>query len=354
MSTLWSQRSLRLPRYTSDRRPEKEGIVRLDTNENPYPPSPMAIQAIRAAASEELRHYPDPDYTELREGISQFLDVRPERIFVGNGSDEVLSLAFDAFFDPERAICFSDITDTRYAAIADFLGIEYREIPLGENLAISREDFLVPSGGVVLSHPNAATGREVDFSDLRAIVEEYPNRVVIVDEAYVAFGARSAVELVDQFPNLLVVRSLSKCRSLAGLRVGFAVGQEDLIAALNTVRDAFNPYPVDLIAQAGALAAMADEEYFRCTVTKLTAGRSWAANELRQLGFTVCDSSASFLFVTHERVAAQEIYEGLRERGILVRWVDRPRVRNYLRISVGVQEDMERLFAALRELLGRM
>ena len=270
---------------------------------------------------------------------------------MGNGSDEVLSLAFQAFFDPDKPIRFADITYSFYPVFADFYGLSYREIPLDEHFSLPLAPFLEPGGGVVLANPNAPTGRELDLCDIRSIVAANENSVVVVDEAYVDFGSRSAVELVSLFPNLLVVRTFSKGRSLAGLRVGYAVGDKDLIAGLNAVKNSFNSYPVDRLAQAGALGAIRDQDYFRATTTKIISTRACASGHLRSMGFTVCDSAANFLFVTHETVPAKVLLEGLRQRGILVRWWDKPRISNYLRITVGTDEDMQALCQALREII---
>ena len=351
MKELWSQRCRGLIPYTPGEQPKGRKLIKLNTNENPYPPSPQALRAIKEAAGEGLRLYPDPECTELREGIALALDVKPEQIFVGNGSDEVLSLAFQAFFDPDKPIRFADITYSFYPVFADFYGLSYREIPLDEHFSLPLAPFLEPGGGVVLANPNAPTGRELDLCDIRSIVAANENSVVVVDEAYVDFGSRSAVELVSLFPNLLVVRTFSKGRSLAGLRVGYAVGDKDLIAGLNAVKNSFNSYPVDRLAQAGALGAIRDQDYFRATTTKIISTRACASGHLRSMGFTVCDSAANFLFVTHETVPAKVLLEGLRQRGILVRWWDKPRISNYLRITVGTDEDMQALCQALREII---
>ena len=351
MKELWSQRCRGLIPYTPGEQPKGRKLIKLNTNENPYPPSPQALRAIKEAAGESLRLYPDPECTELREGIALALDVKPEQIFVGNGSDEVLSLAFQAFFDPDKPIRFADITYSFYPVFADFYGLSYREIPLDEHFSLPLAPFLEPGGGVVLANPNAPTGRELDLCDIRSIVAANENSVVVVDEAYVDFGSRSAVELVSLFPNLLVVRTFSKGRSLAGLRVGYAVGDKDLIAGLNAVKNSFNSYPVDRLAQAGALGAIRDQDYFRATATKIISTRACASGHLRSMGFTVCDSAANFLFVTHEAIPAKVLLEGLRQRGILVRWWDKPRISNYLRITVGTDEDMQALCQALREII---
>jgi histidinol-phosphate aminotransferase len=350
MKELWSKRCRALTPYVAGEQPKAGKWIKLNTNENPYPPSPMALRAIKEAM-EDLRLYPDPTCTKVREAVGQSLGVKPEQVFVGNGSDEVLALAFQAFFDPEEPIRFADITYSFYPVFADFYGLSYVEIPLDENFGLHVDSFLQPGGGIVIANPNAPTSREVDFCDLRAIVQANAHRVVIVDEAYIDFGTRSAVELVDRYPNLLVVRTLSKGRSLAGLRVGYAVGNEDLIAALNTVKDSFNSYPVDRLAQAGAVGAIQDGDYFRATSNKILNTRGQAANTLRAMGFQICDSASNFLFVTHEKVPAKVLLDGLRERHILVRWWDKPRISNYLRITIGTEEDMKALYQALKEII---
>lgn len=350
MKELWSKRCRGLTPYIPGEQVEGEKVIRLNTNENPYPPSPMALKAIREAM-ENVRLYPDPECVELRKAIAQSLGVRAEQVFVGNGSDEVLALAFHAFFDPEEPIRFADVTYTFYPIYADFHGLSYERIPVDENFAVPVEPFLQPGGGIVLANPNAPTGREMDFCDLRAIIEANPNRVVIVDEAYIDFAARSAVELVDTHPNLLVIRTFSKSRALAGLRVGYAIGDAGLIAALSTSKNSFNSYPVDRLAQAGALGAIRDTDYFQTTIAKILNTRAKAIRDVRALGFTVFDSSTNFLFVTHERIPGKELQAGLRERGILVRRWDEPRIYDYLRITVGTPEDMEALCLALKEIL---
>lgn len=350
MKELWSKRCRDLTPYVPGEQPRGRKFIKLNTNENPYPPSPVVLQAIREAAA-DLRLYPEPTCLGVREVIAQDQGIKSEQIFVGNGSDEVLSLAFAAFFDPDRPIRFADITYSFYPVFAAFYGLTYEEVPLDGNFAMPVKPFMEPCGGVVIANPNAPTGREVDFCDLRSIIDAAPDRVVIVDEAYVDFGARSAVELIGCCPNLLVVRTFSKSCSLAGLRVGYAMGSENLIAALNTVKDSFNSYPVDRLAQAGAVGAIRDKEYFRATIAKINATRDHTAGELREMGFTVCESSANFLFARHESVPGKIILDGLRNRGILVRWWDKSRIRDYLRITVGTEEDMKALCKAVGEII---
>ena len=351
MNKFWSARARALTPYVPGEQPKDRKFIKLNTNENPYPPSPLALVAIREAACDTLRLYPDPECTSLREVLGATYGLKPAQIFVGNGSDEVLALCFQAFFDPERTILFPDITYSFYPVFADLYGLSYREVPLDENFAVPLEPFLEENGGIVIANPNAPTGRELSLYGIRAVLEANPDAVVVVDEAYVDFGARSAVELIDRYPNLVVVQTMSKSRSLAGLRVGFAMGHEDLIAALNCVKNSFNSYTLDRLALAGAEGALRDRDYLRATSMKISNTREYAAAHLKQMGFLVTDSAANFLFVSHPDVPAKTLLDGLRQRGILVRWWDKPRIRNYLRITVGTDEEMKALCDAMAKLV---
>lgn len=351
MKEFWSKRIRDMVPYTPGEQPKDRKFIKLNTNENPYPPSPMALAAIREAASDTLRLYPDPECTSLRESLAAVYGLKPEQIFVGNGSDEVLAICFQAFFDPDRTILFPDITYTFYPVYADLFGLNYREVPLDEHFGVPVEQFLGNNGGVVVANPNAPTGRELPLCAIRELLEGNPEAVVLVDEAYADFGTCSAVELIDRYPNLVVVQTMSKSRSLAGLRVGYAMANENLIAALNSVKNSFNSYTMDRLALAGAEGAVRDQDYFRMTTMKIVHTRDRVAGELKGLGFEVSDSSANFLFITHPDVPAKTLLDGLRERGILVRWWDRPRIRNYLRVSVGTDSDMDALCRALKELI---
>lgn len=351
MKEFWSSRIRDIVPYTPGEQPKDRTFIKLNTNENPYPPSPMALEYIRRATGPDLRLYPDPDGTSLRETLAAFNGLKPEQIFLGNGSDEVLAMCFPAFFEPDRPVVFADITYSFYPVYAKLYGQPYREIPLDEHFHLETEPYLGDNGGVILTNPNAPTGRAIPLHDIRAILEANPDVVVIVDEAYVDFGARSAREIIYAYPNLLVVRTMSKSRSLAGLRVGFAMGNANLIAALNCVKNSFNSYTLDRLALAGAEGAIHDVEYQRATLFKIMSTRSWTETVLRHLGFSVCESSANFLFVSHPDLPAKELQEGLRARGILVRWWDKPRIANYLRISIGTDSDMKALCQALADLL---
>ena len=351
MKEFWSKRARDLVPYTPGEQPRQRNWIKLNTNENPYPPSQKALAAIRAAAGETLRLYPDPECTSLREALAATFDLKPAQVFVGNGSDEVLALCFQAFFDPERTILFPDVTYSFYPVFADLYGLSYREVPLDERFGLPLESFVGDNGGVVIANPNAPTGRAVSLCDIRTLLEGNPESVVIVDEAYVDFGAQSAVPLIDSYPNLVVVQTMSKSRALAGLRVGFALGNENLIAALNSVKNSFNSYTLDRLALAGAEGALRDGDYLRAITMKISSTRDWAADRLKRMGFEVSDSAANFLFISHPDIPAKVLLDGLREWGILVRWWDKPRISNYLRITVGTDQEMEALCQALTQMI---
>ena len=347
MKRFWSKRIRDIIPYTPGEQPGNKQFIKLNTNECPYPPSPKVLEAIRQAADGRLRLYSDPECTQLRQAVAGREGIKPEQVFCGNGSDEILAFAFQAFFDPGREVVFPGITYSFYPVYTDFFGLSRREIPLNPDFSVPVDLLCGGNGGVVLANPNAPTGIAVGLDAVEKILRANSGVVVIVDEAYVDFGARSAVGLIGKYPNLLVVRTASKSRALAGLRVGWAMGDENLIAALRCVRDSVNSYTVDRLAQAGAAAAVEDEEYFQAVRHKVMDTRAWADRALRQKGFTVLPSQANFLFIRHPDRGGGELLSGLRERGILVRRWDRPEIENWLRVSIGTQEDMEALVRAL-------
>ncbi len=350
MKKFWSARIQNMVPYTPGEQPKNRQFIKLNTNENPYPPSPMVLEAIRNAAGDSLRLYPDPESTVLRAALAELHQTKPEQIFVGNGSDEVLALCFQAFFTPGQPIVFPDVTYSFYPVFAKLYGLDYSEIPLDEHFALPVEKFLGGNGGVVIANPNAPTGRAISIIDIRKILEGNPQAVVLVDEAYVDFGAASAAELIDTYPNLVVVRTFSKSRSLAGLRVGYALADGNLIAALHCVKNSFNSYPLDRLAQAGAEASLKDNDYFQAALDKVIATRSHTAVQLEAMGFTVYQSAANFLFITHKEIPAKALLDGLRDEGILVRWFNKPRISNCLRVSIGTDEEMELFCAAMAKL----
>lgn len=352
MKKYWSARIRDMVPYVPGEQPSGQSMIKLNTNENPYPPSPKVLQAIRKAADGTLRLYPDPSCSELHRAIAALHHVDAGCVFSGNGSDEVLSFCFQAFFDPGRPIRFADITYSFYQVYANYFGLTAELIPLGGDFTLPVEPFCAGTcGGVVLANPNAPTGLAAGRGEIRRILEANRAAAVIVDEAYVDFGGESADTLVAEYENLVVVRTLSKSRSLAGLRVGYALAQPNLISALCCVRDSINSYTVDRVAQAAARAALEDTNYFEESVRRIVLTRERTAKRLEDMGFTVLHSKANFLFVHHPACRARRLLQGLREKGILVRWFDRPRIEDYLRITIGTEEEMTATCLALRELM---
>lgn len=353
MKAFWSNRIQGITPYTPGEQPKNRTFVKLNTNENPYPPSPKAVEAIRAEAGERLRLYPDPEGAELIQALARRTGLNERQIFVGNGSDEVLAFAFQAFFDVGSTIVFPDITYSFYPVYANLFGIHCRTIPLNGDFTLPVQPFLGDNDGVVIANPNAPTGIELSQERICRILEGNPDKVVIVDEAYVDFGGTSALPLIDRYPNLLVVQTASKSRALAGLRVGFAFGSANLIAGLNCVKNSINSYTLDRLAIVGAAASVADEDYFQTQRRRVMETRERTATRLEELGFTVLPSKTNFIFVSHPSVPAQALFAGLRERGILVRYFAQPRIDNFLRITIGTDGDMDCLVEALAELTGQ-
>ena len=334
--------------YIPGEQPQNRKFIKLNTNENPYPPSPKVFEAIARAADDRLRLYPDPAAAELREAIAERYGVSAAQVFAGNGSDEVLAFAFGAFF--EKEILFPDITYSFYPVYANLWGIPFRCPPLRDDFSINGDDYREKSGGVVFPNPNAPTGRALPAAEALAIAESRPERVVIVDEAYADFADNvSAAGYVKDHPNLLTVHTLSKAASLAGLRVGFAIGSEPLIEGLRRVRDSFNSYPLDRIALAGATAAIRDSAYYDEINGKIKRTRDRVSACLTDMGYEVVPSQANFIFVRSPRQTGAAFFASLRERGILVRRFDKPRIADFLRVSIGTEEEMEAVLAACQE-----
>ena len=350
MKEFWSKRIRDAVPYVPGEQPRDRKFIKLNTNENPYPPSPKAIDAMKNVLNGDLRLYPDPECTELRAAAAECWSVKPEQVFCGNGSDEILAFCFQAFFDPDKDIVFPKITYSFYPVYSDYFGLNRREVPMNSDFSGPVDLLCGNNGGVVLANPNAPTGIAVGLDVVEKLLQANPDVVVVVDEAYVDFGAQSAVELIDRYPNLIVVETLSKSRSLAGLRVGFAIGQENLINALRCVRDSINSYTVDRVAQAGAAAALLDRAYFDETRDKVMKTRAWTAAELEKLGFTVCPSQTNFLFVRHPDKPGKEVFAYLRQEGILVRRWNISEIEDWLRISIGTDAEMQEMVRALYQL----
>jgi histidinol-phosphate aminotransferase len=325
-------------------------LVKLNTNENPFGPSPKVIEAIQAELNDGLRLYPDPEGESLRETIAAYHKITPEQIFLGNGSDEVLAHIFFGLFQHGEPILFPDITYSFYPVYCGLYNIESKKVPLTESFEINPEDFKQPNGGVIFPNPNAPTGRYLELQHVEEILAANPNRVVVVDEAYIDFGGESAITLVDKYPNLLVSQTLSKARSLAGLRVGFAVGHPDLIEALNRVKNSFNSYPLDRLALAGAKAAYEDEAWFRKCCDGVISERERVTAALEGLGFEVLPSKANFIFARHKEQPGEVLAKGLREQGIIVRHFNKPRISEFLRITIGTVDQNDALIAGLESL----
>ncbi|WP_062115402.1 histidinol-phosphate transaminase [Aureimonas sp. AU40] len=351
MSRFWSPIVHALEPYVPGEQPSVADLLKLNTNENPYGPSPRALAAIAAAAGDRLRLYPDPSASALREGIATGFGLRAEEVFVGNGSDEVLAHVFQALLNHERPLLFPDLSYAFYPTYCRLYGIRFEQVTLNERFEIEVEAYDRPCGAIILRNPNAPTGIALPLTALRRLLGAYPEQPVVIDEAYVDFGTESAAGLVRAYPNLLVVQTFSKSRSLAGLRVGFALGQRPLIQALERVKDSFNSYPLDRLAQAGALAAFEDRDWFERHRALVVASRQRLAGALAALGFEVLPSQANFLFARHPGHAGADLARALRERGVLVRHFARPRIADFLRITVGTDPECDRLLAVLRAVL---
>ncbi|MEX2474437.1 histidinol-phosphate transaminase [Marinobacter sp.] len=350
MSKFWSPLVNDLVPYVPGEQPKMANLVKLNTNENPYGPSPRVIDAIKAELNDSLRLYPDPEGESLRQTIAGYHHVKPEQIFLGNGSDEVLAHIFYGLFQHGEPVLFPDVTYSFYPVYCGLYNIEGKTVALTDSFEINPADYRQPNGGVIFPNPNAPTGRYLGLQHVEEILQANPNRVVVVDEAYIDFGGESAISLVDQYPNLLVTQTLSKARSLAGLRVGFAVGHPDLIEALNRVKNSFNSYPVDRLALAGAKAAYEDEAWFQKCCAGVISERERVTKALEELGFEVLPSKANFIFARHKVLAGEVLAKGLREQGIIVRHFNKPRIRDFLRITIGTSEQNNALIAGLKSL----
>ncbi|QKJ65706.1 histidinol-phosphate transaminase [Deefgea piscis] len=353
MSRFWSPVVHTLTPYTPGEQPKITNLIKLNTNENPYGPSPKAISAMQAAVNDFLRLYPDPNGDVLKDAVAHFHradGITRANVFVGNSSDEVLAHTFQALLKHDAPLLFPDISYSFYPVYCGLYGIEYRSVPLNDAFAIDTNDY-TGGGAIIFPNPNAPTGILLPLAQIEALLKAHPNQVLVVDEAYIDFGGSSAIALVNRFNNLLVVQTLSKSRSLAGLRVGFAVGHADLIAGLERVKNSFNSYPLDRIALAGAVAAIEDTAYFNQTCTAINTTRDTLTQQLSQLGFEVLPSHANFVFASHPQRDAAELAQALRERAILVRHFKLPRIEQFLRISIGSDAESAALIAALQTIL---
>jgi histidinol-phosphate aminotransferase len=351
MNPYWSALARELTPYAPGEQPRIANLVKLNTNESPFGPSPKALDAIRAAAADSLRLYPDPDATELCETLADYHGVAANQVFVGNGSDEVLAHTFAALLKHEKPLLFPDVTYSFYPVYAQLHDVAGETVPLDAAMRINVADYRRPAGAIVIANPNAPTGIALPIEHVAALIDEHLDIPVVVDEAYVDFGGASALTLLRGRPNLLVVRTMSKSRALAGLRVGYAIGDAGLIAALSRVKDSFNSYPLGRPAQAGAIASVGDEAYFQARLAAVFRLRRIMTEELAKLGFEVLPSSANFVFARHQAFAGAEWTKRLRERAVLVRHFAKPRIADFLRITVGTEGEILRLTEACTEIL---
>ncbi len=351
MNQYWSSLARGLEPYVPGEQPRDKRYIKLNTNENPYGPSPRVLEALKNAVDDSLRLYPDPTCDMLISAAAESYGVNKDQIFAGNGSDEVLAFSFMAFFDPGRTIVFPNITYSFYPVYASLFQLEYVTTPLDSEFNIPTEQMMNSSGGIILANPNAPTGKALPLSAIRSTVEGNPDTVVIVDEAYIDYGGESAVKLIREYPNLLVIHTFSKFRSLAGMRIGFAFGDQELIKALESVKNSFNSYTLDRLAIVAGTEALKDAAYYQKITEIIIANREWFTKELRSRDFSVADSAANFVFASHRTVRAEKLFTGLRELGILVRYFKKPVIDNHLRISIGTDAEMVEVLKAMDQVL---
>lgn len=337
--------------YVPGEQPQYPDKIKLNTNENPYPPSPSVKKVLDSFNPDDLKLYPDPNASELSAAIADYYKVDKNKVFVGVGSDDVLAMCFMAFFNSGKPVIFPDITYSFYPVWANLFGVKYETKPLDDNFQIKKEDYFCENGGVIFPNPNAPTGVELPINVIEEIIQKNSERIVIVDEAYVDFGAQSALPLVEKYKNLVVVQTFSKSRSLAGLRIGFAIANEELISVLNAVKNSYNSYTMNSLTIKAGAAAVADDSYFKQTTSKIIATRENTKIQLSKLGFEFNDSKSNFIFARHKSVKAVDIFNALREKHIFVRYFNQPRIDNYLRITIGTDDEMKILIDFLKDYL---
>ena len=345
----WEKNIRKVVPYVPGEQPNVEGMIKLNTNENPYAPAPGVQQILRTLDADILRLYPDPTINVLVRELADYYQVDDDQVFVGVGSDDVLAMAFMTFFNAKEPILFPDITYSFYPVWCDLFNIPFETIPLDDNFRIVKEDYYRENGGVVLANPNAPTSIYEDLSNIEDIISHNPNSIVIVDEAYIDFAGKSATQLIKHYDNLLVVQTFSKSRSMAGMRIGFAMGNKELIKALNDVKYSFNSYTLNTTAIIAGVEAVKDEAYFKEGISKIISTREHTEKMLKTLGFTFPKSGSNFIFATHNKIAAKDIFLYLREHHVFVRYFDLPRINNYIRITIGTEEEMKRLFQILEK-----
>ncbi len=349
----WENNVRRVVPYVPGEQPKDTNVVKLNTNENPYPPSPNVRKALDDFDCGRMRLYPDPEASVLVDAIAENYGVKPEQVFVGVGSDDVISMAFLTFFNSDKPVLFPDVTYSFYDVWAEVYRIPYKQMPLDENFRINAKDYMTENGGIIFPNPNAPTGVLESVDMIEEIVKANPDSVVMIDEAYIDFGGKSCLPLIEKYDNLLVIQTFSKSRSMAGMRIGYAMGNEKLIKYMNDVKFSINSYTMNHITQICGAEAVKDKAYFEEHVNKIIDSREYTKKKLTELGFTFPDSMSNFIFAKHESADANEIFAKLKEKKIFVRHWNKPRISDYLRISIGTPEEMEKLISALGEILGK-
>ena len=357
MSKFWNDKIKEIEPYVPGEQPKDKKYIKLNTNENPYSPSEKVIEKIKSMSLKDLKLYPDPDVSELRKVIAEYFSkkiderITKEQIFVGNGSDEVLALIFMTFFNKGDKVYYPDITYSFYPVYADLFDLKEVKIPLNKNFEIEIDKYFGVDGHIIITNPNAPTSIALKLEEIEEIVKKNPNQLVVVDEAYVDFGAESAVKLVNKYDNVLVVQTFSKSRSFAGMRLGYAIGSENIIEGLNRLKFSFNSYTIDRISIEAGIESFKDDDYFIKINAKIIETREKTVKKLKELGFKVLNSSANFIFISHNKVFAGDLYKNLKDNGVLVRYFAKDRIDNYLRVTIGTDEDMEIFIEKLNKLL---
>ena len=357
MSKFWNDKIKEIEPYVPGEQPKDKKYIKLNTNENPYSPSEKVIEKIKSMNLEDLKLYPDPDVSELRKVIAEYFSkkiderITKEQIFVGNGSDEVLALIFMTFFNKSDKVYYPDITYSFYPVYADLFDLKEVRIPLNKNFEIEIDKYFGVDGHIIITNPNAPTSIALKLEEVEEIVKKNPNQLVVVDEAYIDFGAESAVKLVNKYDNVLVVQTFSKSRSFAGMRLGYAIGSENIIEGLNRLKFSFNSYTIDRISIEAGIESFKDDDYFVKTNAKIIETREKTVKKLKELGFKVLNSSANFIFISHNKVFAGDLYKQLKDNGILVRYFAKDKIDNYLRVTIGTDEEMEIFIEKLEKLL---
>jgi len=351
MTRPWSDKLRQIDPYVPGEQPKLKNFIKLNANENPYPPSPKVAEAIKGFNSDSLKLYPDSNATKLKEALAEYHGVKKENVFLGNGSDDLLAIAFMSFFNSDKPVLFPDITYTFYKVWCSLFSIPYENPALKEDFSIDPDDYKKPNGGVIIPSPNAPTGLFQGLDFVRKVLENNPDSIVIIDEAYVDFGAESALPLLAEYDNLVIARTFSKSRSMAGLRIGYALAGEELINTMEAVKNSYNSYTIDAITIEAATASVEDDDYFRETTAKVIATRQRTSEELKKLGFKVYPSHTNFVLAEHNEKSAKFIFEALKEKSIFIRYFSLPRIDNCLRITIGTDEEMDAMIRAMKEIL---